>query len=278
MHPARRTLRPIPIFALAPLLAVLPACSPRNRIEPLPVEINGDTRAAHEARIEAIRSDPLAYLAKVLENCRTLESYTVAFTRQERRGLGIFKTLHEPERIACKFRRRPFSVYMRWLDPEVKYGESTYVAGQEADKVRFIPRNGLFGLSPTLHKVELTTPVTWGEARYPMTEFGLERMMERTLTTLSEAGDEYTVSYEGLTQIAGHSGAVHFFRFELPPRKFPASIREVYIDAASDLPAATRILFPSGRLDAAYVWSEVNPAVTFSDEDFLLEAERRLGK
>lgn len=271
----RQPYLPLVKLSLGVLLLTVTACSaPKKKIEPLNADINGKTHAAYEARIESIRRDPLAYLHEVLEKCRALEQYSVNFTRQERRGLGFFKQLHEPERITCKFRRDPFSVYMKWLDPDVKYGESTYVAGREGDQVRFIPRNGLFGLSPTLHKVDLRTPVTWGEARHPMTEFGLERMMEHTFETLRAAGDEYTIKYEGLRKLVDYDGPVYFFRFELPRRLFEAPIREVYIDVATDLPACTRILFPSGKLDAAYIWADVDPKARFTDDDFLLDAER----
>ena len=256
-------------------LSFLPACSaPRHKIEPARKNINGPTQAAFRDRSEQIRRDPLAYLEEVLQNCRRLEQYSVNFTRQERRGLAFFKRLHEPELIQCKFRREPFSVYMKWLDPEVKYGESTFVAGRENDKVRFIPRNGLFGLPPTLQRVELQTPVIWGEARYPMTEFGLERMMEHTFETIRAAGAECATVYEGVTRLADSDRPVHFIRFELPSRLFEAPIRELYIDAETDLPVCTRIVFASGKLEAAYVWADVNPDVHFTDDDFVLDAER----
>ena len=266
---------PIAKLAFGAILLLLPACSaPKQKIAPVQAKINGEIHNVYQTRIESIRRDPLAYLHEVLENCRKLQQYSVNFTRQERRGIGFFKSLHEPELIACKFRRNPFSVYMKWLDPDVKYGESTFVSGLENDKVRFIPRNGLFGLSPTLHKVELQTPVIWGEARHPMTEFGLERMMEHTLEALRESGDEYSMTYEGLTKLNEYDAPVHAFKFTLPSRLFAAPMREVYVDAATDLPACTRILYTNGKLEAAYIWADVNPDVNFTDDDFILDAER----
>jgi len=249
-------------------------CAAKHTIAPVGGPLEGIAPAEADARAEAVRSDPLGYLQKVAEGCGALKQYTVNFTRQERRGLGFFKSLREPEHIACKFRRQPFSIYMKWLDPDIKYGESTYVEGEQENKVRFVPRRGLFGLPPRITRVDLQTPVTWGEANYPLTEFGLERMMERTLGNVEEAGDDVAISYQGLTKLSEYDGVVHYLRLDFPPSQHKAPVQELFVDVETDLPACTRILYSSGKLAAAYVWDDVNPNVTLTDDDFLLEAER----
>jgi len=227
-----------------------------------------------EAQAE-VGSDPLAYLRRVLDRCRTLQQYTVTFTRQERRGVGPFKSLREPERIACKFRRQPFSVHMRWLDPGVKHGEATYVAGQEENKVRFVPRHGLLGLPPRVTRVDLQTPVTWGEANQPLTDFGLERMMEQTLANVEQAAGAVRIAYYGVTELSQPACEAHHLRLEFPSRQYRAPIQELFVDVKTDLPVCTRVLYPSGKLEAAYIWEDLDPDVRLTDEDFLLAAERR---
>lgn len=223
---------------------------------------------------EQLRSDPLAYLRGVGRRCAALAQYTLTFTRQERRGLGLFKTMHEPERIACRFRRQPFSVYMKWLDPDVKYGESVYVAGVADDKVRFVPRHGLFGLPPTITRVDLQTPVTWGEARYPLTDFGLERMMARTLATLDRAAGHVRIRYLGLARVPQRQRWAHALRFEFDEGIVSTPLRELYIDPQTRLPICTRLFRSSGALEAAYWWEDVDTHVHLTDGDFLLAAER----
>lgn len=281
-----------PVFgkrALAWLLAVgagLGGCAAapeRKIIEPAPRPPAGASDAnptasaptSAEARAESIRRDPLAYLRQVAENCRALRQYTVTMTRQERRGL--LNNLYGPERIACWFRREPFSVRMKWLDEDVKYGESTYVAGQRDDKVRFIPRHGFLGLAPDVTAVDLQTPVTWGEAKYPLTDFGLERMMEKTLNSVQRADKEVVVQYVGLVWREPPGRAVHHLHLEFPPAQYKAPIQEIYIDAATDLPAGTIIKYapPSTRIDAAYFYDDLNPNAVLMDADFLLDAERK---
>ncbi|MFQ5807439.1 MAG: DUF1571 domain-containing protein [Phycisphaerae bacterium] len=256
-------------------LAGATGCAAKHTIAPVAGPLKGIAPAEADARAEAVRSDPRAYLYRVAEKCRALEQYTLTFTRQERRGL--FRTLRDPEHIACKFRRKPFSIYMKWMDPDIKYGESTYVEAEQGNKVRFVPRHGLFGLAPRIKRVGLRTPVIWGEAKYPLTDFGLERMMERTLGNVERAGDDVAISYHGLTKLSESDRVVHYVRLDFPPSQHKAPVQELFIDVQTDLPVCTRILYSSGKLEAAYVWDDVDPSVALTDEDFLLDAERELG-
>lgn len=274
-HSATRGLCVLGLLAAAVLWA--PGCARREvGIEPRLGRLAGLPAAEADARADAIRRDPIGYLRKVADNCRALEEYTLTFTRQERRGL--FKLLYGPERITCWFRRQPFSIRMKWLDPEVKYGESTYVEGQNGNKVRFVPRPGLFGLPPRITAVDLQTPVTWGEAKYPLTTFGLERLMERTLRTMEAADEDVVVTYQGLMALSGSERIVHHLRLEYSPTRNKVPIQDLYIDVETDLPAATVLKYPSGRLDAAYLYEDLDRNVTLTDEDFLLEAERERGE
>lgn len=228
---------------------------------------------AEPAAAAVIAADPRAYVRRVAENTRRLQQYTVRLTRIERRGL--LNALQGPERIDCRFRREPFSVRMKWLDADVKYGESTYVAGREKNQVRFVPRNGLFGLPPILTKVDVQTPVTWGEARYPVTEFGVERMMDQVLRNMATAGDALTITYLGIVRLPDRTQLCHHLHFDYPPDKFPASHVDFYVDPLTDLPVAVIIRFPNGKLDSAYFYEQLNPNVTLTDDDFVLDVERR---
>jgi len=232
----------------------------------------GLTPAQLDARAEMVRRDPVTYLRRVAENCRRLEQYTLIFTRHERRGL--FQQLYGPERIACWFRRRPFSVRMKWLDEDIKYGESVYVEGQADNKVRFVTRWWSPPLlpPPAVNRVDLETPVAFGESKRPMTDFGLERLMERTLASYEQAGDEVVISYGGLVELAD-GRTVHHIHLEYPPARYRAPTQELYVDVASDLPAGTILKLADGRVDAAYFYADINTNVALTDADFRLAAE-----
>lgn len=232
----------------------------------------GLAAAEADQRAELVRRDPVGYIKRVAENTASLKQYTLTLTRHERRG--ILRLVYGPEQIRCWYRQTPFSVKMKWLDETVKYGESTYVAGEQDGKVRFIPRHGLLGLKPGVTKIDPMTSVTWGESLNPVTDFGLERLMQRTLASLKEAGDNVIVRYEGLRQMDGYERTVHFIHIEYPARKIGEPIQELYIDVATDLPAGTVIRHADGSLHAAYIYGSLNTKVQLTDEDFLLDAER----
>ncbi len=244
-----------------------PATQPATRA----AAATNDAAPAAPSREDQIRRDPRGFIREVAEKTRALRHYTVTLTREERRGL--FGKVFGPERIACWFRQEPFSIRMKWLDQDVKYGESTYVAGQEQSRVRFVPRHGFLGLEPGITVVDVQTPVTWGEAKNPVTDFGLQRMLERTLKSMGEAGDTVKITYVGRVNIDGY-GDVHHLTLAYPPDRWKVPYQDLFIDPQTELPVGTVLKLPDGRLDAAYFYTALDTGAKLSDADFLLEIER----
>lgn len=261
----------VPVVVVAVLVQVSGGCAPSRVLGVEGVDAGGDGATDLSARSREVARDPLGYLQEVKRRADRLEQYTLVLTRQERRGL--FAVLREPERIMAWYRRAPLSIRFKWMDPNVKYGESTYVEGRYDNKVRFIPRHGLFGLKPGITAVDLQTPVIWGEARYPVTDFGLARLVERTLNSVREAQGNYALEYRGLRTLENGRAAHHLWmRFPQSNRSVP--VQELFVDAATDLPALTLIKRDSGELEAAYQYDNLDVNVRLTDEDFLLDAER----
>jgi hypothetical protein len=107
-----------------------------------------------------------------------------------------------------------------------------------------------------------------------LTTFGLERLMERTVRTMEAAGDDVVVTYHGLKALGNNERIVHHVRLEYSPTLYEVSDQDLYIDIQTNLPAATVLKYRSGRLDAAYLYEDLDANVTLTDDDFLLEAER----
>jgi hypothetical protein len=262
------------IGGIAILAVVLPGCRGRPaRVTPQPAPATVLLPAEAEARAEVVRRDPAAYLHRVAFACQSLEQYTLLFTRTERRG--FFQQLYGPEHMRCRFRRRPFSVQMQFLDPDSKYIASAYVEGQADNKVRFVTRHWIVGLlpPPQVNQVDLLAPVTWGESKRPLTEFGLERLVQRTLDSLHAAGTDALLTYEGLVQLPETGTTVHHLHLEYPAGRYKVPIQELYIDVATDRPVGTVFKLASGQLDASYFYTEINTQVRLTDQDFLLDAE-----
>lgn len=240
---------------------------------------SAEDSSAGAARRQELRlkNDPIGYITEVRDRCAKIDQYTITFIRQERRGLGFLKSMQPPERIECRFRRVPFSVYMHWTDPDIKYGESTYVEGEQNDMVRFVPRHGLLGLKPGITRVGLQTPVTWGEARYSMRDFGMENMLNRTLATFEKGREGAKVTYMGTSRIGEEHRLAAGLRIEYSPSLFPAPIQEVYFDVERELPLGTITRFPDETIDTAYFYEDFDPGMKLTDDDFLLVLEKSRG-
>jgi len=260
---------------LAVLVLLLSGCPARpSRVAPQPPPTNALLPAEADARAEVVRRDPAAYLHRVAFICQSLDQYTLLFTRTERRG--FFQQLYGPEHIRCWFRRRPFSVRMQFLDAGSRYTASAYAEGQAENKVRFVTRRWMIGLlpPPQVNHVDLLAPVTWGESKRPLTEFGLERLVQRSLEFFHAAGGDALLTYEGVLHLPETGPLVHHLRQQYPAGRYRVPIQELYIDVATDWPVGTVFKLASGQIDASYFYTEIDTQVRLTDDDFLLDAER----
>ena len=218
--------------------------------------------------------DPRAFLERVASHCAELSDYTLRFTRTERRGL--IPRLEGPEHIEVWFRRRPFSVRMKWLNEDLKFGESVYVEGRHDNMVRFVTRWWAPPLAPppAINRVDLLTPVLIGESKRPLTDFGLEKTMTRILATLDKAGSGATLSHQGIVERETGGPRVHHIRVEYAPTGGRAPSQDLYFHLGTGLPAGAVLRTGTGALDAAYAYDDIRPNLGLGDADFLLEVER----
>lgn len=218
----------------------------------------------------AIRRDPVAYLRRVAGRCAKLEQYRVRLVRIERRGLGPFAGLYGPEHIDAWFRRRPFSVRLLWLDADSPHDQSVYVAGRNDGRVLYRPRRGWLGGRPSVLRASPQTVVNLGQSRVPLTDFGLERLMQRTLEALDHAGGAAVVRYRGRVQIDDLPRPVQAFEIRVPAAASDPPVMELYIDPARELPCGAVLRSASGTLEAAYFYRDLCTDVALSDADFTI--------
>lgn len=111
-------------------------------------------------------------LEKSIQHLRSHHDYVANFVRQERVG----NELRKAETIDLKVRCQPFSVYMRW--PETKR-EVLFIDGKH-DGDLLIREGGWKGTLGLL-KLAPKGALAMSECRYPLTEAGLERLVNRLL-------------------------------------------------------------------------------------------------
>ncbi len=228
---------------------------------------------AHAGRDAAqLRTDPVRFLRDTLARCQRLHQYELTFFRQERLGL-LLKSFQPLEKMRVRFRDEPFSVKFVWLSEGGPYLQSAYVRGCNDGRILVLERKGLLGLPPAVRAYDVLDPVRWQKARNPVTDFGLARMLERTLAKLDEADQfaELEVSYQGLVRMEVISRDAHHVEIHYPPADpFPHPKQDLFIDASSRLPAGTYLWLPNDQLDAMYLYADVDTFVELTDEDFAI--------
>jgi len=202
------------------------------------------------------RTDPLAYLRQVEERAARLQQYRLTFWRQER--LGLAPRLGELERITVDYRKSPFSVKFVWLDDDSEYTQVVYVHGKNDNKVVLLPRRGLFGLKPAPGRFRPEDAVAFGKSRNVITDFGLHRMIQRTLKRIADAVSHggAKLRYVGLELLEGRPA--HRFELQYPKADiYPNKRQDLYVDAQTELPLGTYLWLPNGDLDALYLYLDL---------------------
>ncbi|MCK6457329.1 MAG: DUF1571 domain-containing protein [Phycisphaerae bacterium] len=235
-----------------------------------PGVLQGSAIAGFESQAAAVAKDPFAYMQRVRDHARAQRQYRLDFYRQER--LGLVPTLRKMERIRASFRAEPFSVHFQWLDDDSEYVEAAFVRGRHENKVLLLPRIGLFGLPPAVARYNVQDAVTFQKARNPITDFGVARMMDRTLERIERAKGKAEIRYRGVERAGSRQQPAH--RIELKfPRSDPYTNKrmDLYIDPRTDLPVGVYLWLPNGDLDAMYLYEAMDGDVRLADADFQIK-------
>ncbi|MGE3181383.1 MAG: DUF1571 domain-containing protein, partial [Phycisphaerae bacterium] len=245
---------------LAPSVQRMPPLNPQpSTLNPQPSTLSPQT--------------PHPLLLSSADNAANLSQYTVDFTRYEHRGL-LFKKLHGPERIRAWFRKSPRAIRLEWLDNDVKYGDAVYCETTDPRRVRFQPRIWLPPLVPGVNTMAIQTPVTLGEALHPITDFGVDEIMQRVLRDIRESPAPVEIRDDGPQPAAHLSRQAHRFTLRFSPSETETPTRHLFIDRQTNLPVAVELFDADGDLFAAYYYDNLTPTTALTDDDFLLECER----
>lgn len=265
-----------PVVCSTLLCCVIAGCaSPSGTGKPEPRTSQPFAERPKRERDEAatlVQRDPLAFLDQVLARTEQLSQYTLTFYRQER--IGTFRPkLTDPELIHARFRRIPFSAKFDWPDPAADYAESLYVEGQNDNKLIVRERKGILGFPPQTRRLNVGDPVKLGRSKNPITDFGLEQSIRRTLMSFHDPRlrDHSRVEYRGVMTLDLIDRPVHHFHIERRPD--PAiryTTQDYYVDTATLLPAGTDLYLPDGTLDAKYRYKDVDAHAHVTDADFTL--------
>jgi hypothetical protein len=119
-----------------------------------------------------------------------MDSYIVKLTRREQ-----VNGKNQPEEVLLfKFRKEPWSVYLKWLGTEGRGREVVYVKGQHEDKIHTLLAAGDIPLVPAGKRMSFApdSELVRSASRHPITQAGICASVERlgALLAAEERGDK----------------------------------------------------------------------------------------
>ena len=214
-----------------------------------------NARAQDHADLENRLQETEAALAKV-------DNYTAIFHRLERVNGKMI-----PEETAYLKFKRPFKVYMKWINP-FKGRESLYVEGANHNKVR-VRGTGLAELITV--NLEPTGALAMENSRHPVTDAGLEVLVKKIDANLRRglSAGELTLKDHGEQTVYGRkTRELEGVLPKDPARGYYCYRCIVDLDVETKMPIKTRIFDWEDQLVECYGYENLSLNPGLSDRDF----------
>lgn len=231
----------------------------------IPAATNGATlpgsESAHLAGLTALTDA----LRKSQAAAAAIPSYTAVIEQQ----VYVGTRLHDAEKMELKFRRAPFSVYLRWPHDDQ---QALYVDGQNDNRLIVRPTRGLASLRG-VWRLRPDSAQAMQDSRYPITAMGIEKLCEMILAYHAgpEAGHQGMACKQITGTLNGREVDIHEVQFASP------KICPTYAKAIMQFDKETHLLISAEHhrwgennvpeLLERYVYQDIKPA-ELKDEDF----------
>lgn len=213
--------------------------------------------AAHDGR------DLSRWLSHAESLLSGAESYTAIFHKQER----IRDKLTEKETIFLKF-RKPFSLYMKWVEAPNKGRESLYVEGGNNNLIK-VRECGFAGLM-TLN-LDPRGAVIMKGSRHPVTDAGLENLVRLIRTNVEQgtrAGEIELVEH-GVERLYGRpTEKIEIVFPRGGPGRYYCRRALINLDMENNIPVRTRIFDWKDLLVEDYGYEAIKLDAALNDADF----------
>jgi outer membrane lipoprotein-sorting protein len=189
--------------------------------------------------------------------------YTANFLKQE----VVDGKLLPRENITLKF-RKPFSVYMRWRMGPHEGREVLYVQGKYDGKL-IGHEGGFFGFI-TL-SLDPKGPRAMKGSRYPITEAGIGKIIDRVLTDVERADAQGALQFTevGTGELFGRKvRQITILLPESPNQGYSAPKMKLWIDTENGLPIQAEFFDWDGRKVESYAYKDLKLNAGLTDLDF----------
>lgn len=259
----------VPLRSLpAPPSAGSTVAAPVSRVKEGGVELAsaGTSSPATEDKLHDLYQQATNRYAKI-------GSYIARFRRQEQ----VSGKDRPEELVVFKFRKEPYSVYMKWIGTEGKGREVAYVKGRYEDKIHTLLAAGDVPLMPAgkQFSIPVDSPLVQANSRYSLTEAGIGALIERFRMCVSSAGQSDTavcLVYKGKVKRPEYERPLEEVDQTMVPGTealFPqGGTRQWYFDPASHLPMIVIAQDRSGHQVEYYCYDQLLAPVGLDDEDF----------
>jgi hypothetical protein len=219
--------------------------------------------------------DPVAFLKACIRYFdRKVEGYTAVMQKRER----IDGKLQAQEVLNVAVKEKPFSVYLEWTEGARLAERSLYVDGENGGKMLARPKG--FLARQVVGDVVKRDPEgsdAKKSGRYPMTQFGIRKGMERTLASWEAAQKKGELHIQVLGEFkvaeAGDRVCLALKRVQYSKAENDGVLGlTLYIDAESWLQVGTVLVERDGELIGAYYFRDLKLNPKFKDDQFTEEA------
>jgi Protein of unknown function (DUF1571) len=200
----------------------------------LPGALPADAAAAGQTPQEHPLMPALRWARQGLVDINKVQDYSCTLVKRER----IDGTLGEHEYIFVKVRHQPFSVYTYFLGPpRVKGQEAIFVEGQNSGNL-LAHGNGIKHRLIGTVSLKPTSPLAMSGNRYPITEMGMRRLLERLIEIGSNdvKYGECTVKWIQNAKINQRICTCIEVQHPVPRRNFLFHLARIYVDDELQLP------------------------------------------
>lgn len=220
-----------------------------------PMTVHGD---------EIVEPDPEKWIVEAGDAYERVESYTAIFHKQQR----IAGKLLEEENIFLKFRKRPYSLYMKWVTKPYKGSELLYVVGWNKGRIK-AHRGGFFSF--IVRNLDPNDPELMENDLRPVTSTGVGFLLKTVAINMRKAikAGVLTFTNRGKENIYGRDTQVMVI--DIPyenAEDYDGAQFVINQDVESKILLRIRVYDRDGRLVENYGYENLNLDARLSDSDF----------
>jgi hypothetical protein len=215
-------------------------------------------------------------LERGCESFGRIDNYTAMLHKQERIG----GELGDVQKVECKLRHEPFSIYMKWHSGDVGR-ELIFVDGANDGNMVVHPGGWKGRLTGALN-LDPNGSMAMAESRHPVTQAGLKRLAETLLSyhrKCLQLSSGWTCDLFDNQKINGRDCYLVVVTYASQQRSETYRKSMHYIDKELSLPICTRNFgWPEDECDAAdldeqtliesYTWTDIQVESRLADADF----------